>query len=94
MEVERYDSEDQRRYDYRAVLAWTEYVDMIKKMQNGEGGLIKGADGGSSVYFMDKGNGRAELTLYGIPSPSVSPGGRQIKGTVIIPLEFKMLLPK
>lgn len=94
LEVEDYDHEDSRRYDYRAVLAWEEYVGMIKKLQNGESGSLKGSDGASSVYFMDKGKGKVELTLYGTPSPCTSPGGTQVGGALIIPMKLDMLLPK
>lgn len=94
LEVEDFDREDVRRYDYSAKLKWAEYLDMIKNLQKGESGSLKSINDSSSVSFAGSSGGGVVITLIGSPSPCSSPGGTCIQGSMRISEKLETLLPK
>lgn len=94
LEVEDFDSEDLRRYDYSATLKWQEYLELVEKLQKGESGSLKSVNDKTSVFFAGSSDGFVMITLSGSPSPCSSPGGTCIQGSPRIVARLDTLLPK
>jgi len=94
LEVEDFDREDVRRYDYSAKLNWAEYLDVLKDLQKGESGSLKSVSDRSCVSFAGSSDGGVLITLTGSPSPCSAPGGTSIQGSMRISEKLETLLPK
>ncbi len=79
-----FDREDGRRYDYRGQFPVEEYRNAIAKLQQAGHSELQGEDygRGESRMEMRKQGDYIELVFSGIPSPSATPGGTPLSGSV------------
>jgi len=93
LEIENFDREDVRRYDYSAIFKWVEYLDIIRRLKKGENVSVESMDR-SSVSFSCSPDGSVEIMLFGSPSPCSSPGGTSVGGCARARPKLEELFPK
>ncbi|MBI1961463.1 MAG: hypothetical protein HYS45_02050 [Parcubacteria group bacterium] len=89
LEIETWDHEDQRSYDYSITVLASDYHAAMVAIRSGERVKVPGIDGGELVLQLE--SDRVEMKLRSTPSPSNTPGGASLSGSVNLGARFKRI---